>query len=269
MQPALLRALGHGGNYLVGAYRVDTGELVGASVAFFTEPLGAAMHSHITGVLAGTAGRGVGAALKWHQRQWALERGLTRITWTFDPLIARNSYFNLTRLGARAGNLLRRFLRPDERRTQPRPAHRPGAGRLGPAPDLRRARPGRPSGDGPESRAADGGAVLLSVGTDGAAGRRSSDARRRRSGTDRHSGRHRGDPPDRAGNGPGLAVRAARRAGVADGRHALADHGFRRLPGCVPAGMRPNDDCRPLPSARGADHEDHRGGTAHHQDAVE
>ena len=101
VQPALLRALGHGGNYLFGAYRVDTGELVGASVAFFTEPLGAAMHSHITGVLPGTAGRGVGAALKWHQRQWALERGLSRITWTYDPLIARNSYFNLTRLGAR------------------------------------------------------------------------------------------------------------------------------------------------------------------------
>jgi predicted GNAT superfamily acetyltransferase len=101
VHPALLRALGHGGNYLVGAHQKDSGQLVGVSVAFFTEPLGAAMHSHITGVLPGTAGRGVGAALKWHQRQWALERGLSRITWTYDPLIARNSYFNLTRLGAR------------------------------------------------------------------------------------------------------------------------------------------------------------------------
>ncbi len=100
IQPHLLRALGHGGNYLVGAYEPG-GEMVGASVAFFTEPLGSAMHSHITGVLPATAGGGVGAALKWHQRQWALERGLTRITWTYDPLIARNSFFNLTRLGAR------------------------------------------------------------------------------------------------------------------------------------------------------------------------
>jgi predicted GNAT superfamily acetyltransferase len=100
IQPHLLRALGHGGNYLVGAYQPGTA-MVGASVAFFTEPLGSAMHSHITGVLPGAAGRGVGAALKWHQRQWAMERGLTRITWTFDPLIARNSFFNLTRLGAR------------------------------------------------------------------------------------------------------------------------------------------------------------------------
>jgi predicted GNAT superfamily acetyltransferase len=39
--------------------------------------------------------------MKWQQRQWALERGLSRITWTYDPLIARNSFFNLTRLGAR------------------------------------------------------------------------------------------------------------------------------------------------------------------------
>ena len=100
IQPHLLRALGHGGNYVVGAYQ--PGEtMVGASVAFFTAPLGSAMQSHITGVLPGKAGSGIGAALKWHQRQWALERGLTKITWTYDPLIARNSYFNLTRLGAR------------------------------------------------------------------------------------------------------------------------------------------------------------------------
>ncbi len=100
IQPHLLRALGHGGNYLVGAYKPGA-EMVGASVAFFTEPLGSAMHSHITGVLPGASGRGVGAALKWHQRQWAMERGLTKITWTFDPLIARNAFFNMARLGAR------------------------------------------------------------------------------------------------------------------------------------------------------------------------
>jgi predicted GNAT superfamily acetyltransferase len=97
----LLRAFGHGGNYQFGAYPLGADRPVGASVCFFTEPLGAAMHSHITGVLPGAAGSGVGAALKWHQRHWALERGLSRISWTYDPLIARNSFFNLTRLGAR------------------------------------------------------------------------------------------------------------------------------------------------------------------------
>ena len=76
VQPHLLRALGPR-RQLPGRRlpRGRSGEMVGASVAFFTEPLGAAMHSHITGVLPGIAGRGVGAALKWHQRQWALERG--------------------------------------------------------------------------------------------------------------------------------------------------------------------------------------------------
>ena len=57
VQPHLLRALGHGGNYVVGAYR-QGGSMVGASVAFFTAPLGSAMQSHITGVLPGKAGRG-------------------------------------------------------------------------------------------------------------------------------------------------------------------------------------------------------------------
>ncbi len=103
VRPSLLRALGHGGNYLVGAYRAggpEAGQMLAASVAFFGVPLGESMHSHITGVLPG-AGRGVGSAIKWHQRAWAVERGLRRITWTYDPLIARNSFFNLTRLGAR------------------------------------------------------------------------------------------------------------------------------------------------------------------------
>lgn len=74
IQPQLLRALGRGGNYVVGAYQPG-GTMVGAGVAFFTAPLGAAMHSHITGVLPGRAGGGIGAAVKWHQRRWALRRG--------------------------------------------------------------------------------------------------------------------------------------------------------------------------------------------------
>jgi len=161
VQPALLRALGHGGNYLFGAYRVDTGELVGASVAFFTEPLGAAMHSHITGVLGQAAGTGVGGALKWHQRQWALERGLTRVTWTFDPLIARNAYFNLTRLGARAETYFVDFYGPmNDGPNRGQPTDRVQVGW-----DL--AGPGVPP-EGLELRIPQDAAVLLSVGTDGA-----------------------------------------------------------------------------------------------------
>lgn len=46
---------------------------------------------------------GVGVALKLHQRDLLLERGVTRVHWTFDPLEARNAHVNLSRLGAVAG----------------------------------------------------------------------------------------------------------------------------------------------------------------------
>ncbi|MET9365742.1 GNAT family N-acetyltransferase [Streptomyces sp. NPDC006632] len=104
MSAEIMRALSHAGNYVAGAY--DGGRLVGASVAFFGEPLGTTLHSHITGAL---PGRGAGLALKLHQRQWALLRGLKRITWTYDPLVRRNAHFNLTKLGARPEEYLRSF----------------------------------------------------------------------------------------------------------------------------------------------------------------
>ncbi len=46
--------------------------------------------------------RGIGRQLKWRQRDWALGRGFTRITWTFDPLDARNCHLALNLLGATA-----------------------------------------------------------------------------------------------------------------------------------------------------------------------
>lgn len=94
-----LRALSYAGNYVAGAY--DGRSLVGAAAGFFGTPLGVSMHSHVTGVSPSAAGRGIGWALKLHQRAWALRLGLTEITWTFDPLVRRNAYFNLVKLGAR------------------------------------------------------------------------------------------------------------------------------------------------------------------------
>ncbi|MER6948383.1 GNAT family N-acetyltransferase [Nonomuraea sp. NPDC000554] len=92
----MLRVLTHTGNYVAGAY--EGGRLVGASVGFLSAPIGDALHSHVTGA---ERGRGIGLALKLHQREWALERGLSRITWTYDPLVRRNAQFNLAKLGAR------------------------------------------------------------------------------------------------------------------------------------------------------------------------
>jgi predicted GNAT superfamily acetyltransferase len=56
------------------------------------------MHSHITGVLPGLQSRGLGRLLKQHQREWAFARDVGHITWTFDPLVARNAHLNFNRL---------------------------------------------------------------------------------------------------------------------------------------------------------------------------
>jgi predicted GNAT superfamily acetyltransferase len=96
-----LRALTHSGNYAVGAYDVQTGDLVAASVGFFGAPPWRTMHSDVTGAEAAARDRGVGLAMKLHQRAWAIDLGLDEITWTFDPLVARNAHFNLNKLGAR------------------------------------------------------------------------------------------------------------------------------------------------------------------------
>jgi predicted GNAT superfamily acetyltransferase len=104
MPPNLLRALAHAGNYAVGLY--DEGRMVAASVAFFAAPAQRSMHSHITGVLPEYQGRGLGRIIKNHQREWALARDVGHITWTFDPLVARNAHFNLSVLGARVTEYL-------------------------------------------------------------------------------------------------------------------------------------------------------------------
>jgi predicted GNAT superfamily acetyltransferase len=96
--PEMLRALTHAGNYLGGATR--DGRLVGALTGFFASGGSLHLHSHILGVDPRIRSAGIGFALKLHQRRWALERGLSRITWTFDPLVSANAYFNVNKLGA-------------------------------------------------------------------------------------------------------------------------------------------------------------------------
>jgi predicted GNAT superfamily acetyltransferase len=86
--------------------------MVGASAGFFTAPPDPALHSHITGVAPTGQHRGVGFALKLHQRAWALARGVPLVVWTFDPLVARNAWFNLAKLGARPTAYLEDFYGP-------------------------------------------------------------------------------------------------------------------------------------------------------------
>lgn len=59
-----------------------------------------AFYSHMTAVRSGFQGSGVGAGLKWAQRERALKEGVKFIKWTFEPVKARNAFFNLEKLGA-------------------------------------------------------------------------------------------------------------------------------------------------------------------------
>ena len=58
------------------------------------------LHSHLAAVAPAAQGRGIGRALKRHQREWCLECGIEHVSWTFDPLVRENARFNLHHLGA-------------------------------------------------------------------------------------------------------------------------------------------------------------------------
>jgi predicted GNAT superfamily acetyltransferase len=99
---ATARALEHAGSYVAGAFDPRDGRLVGAVVGLFgLRERRLMLHSHIAGVDPAAQGRAVGFALKQHQRAWALAAGISTVEWTFDPLVRRNTFFNVTKLGVR------------------------------------------------------------------------------------------------------------------------------------------------------------------------
>jgi len=100
----VLRAMVHAGNYCSAA--LLDGRLVGVCLGFLGDHPPRSLHSHIAGVTRAGEGRHIGYALKLHQRAWALDRGLDTVTWTFDPLVRRNAYFNTVKLAARPVNYL-------------------------------------------------------------------------------------------------------------------------------------------------------------------
>lgn len=57
-------------------------------------------YSHMTAVKREFQSHGIGARLKWAQRDEALARNVDYIKWTFQPVQARNAFFNLEKLGA-------------------------------------------------------------------------------------------------------------------------------------------------------------------------
>jgi predicted GNAT superfamily acetyltransferase len=120
IQSNLLRALVHAGGYASAAYRGD--EPIGAAFAVVGRSRRSArgeprtgrpddsgrhekdgwhthLHSHMAAVLEPYRDQHIGAALKMHQRDWALDKGIDTIVWTFDPLVRRNAVLNLVKLG--------------------------------------------------------------------------------------------------------------------------------------------------------------------------
>ena len=101
-------ALAHSGNVPLGAY--DDERLVGFVLGWTgVDEEGLHVHSHMLAALPERRHRGVGYALKLAQRAQALDQGIHLARWTFDPLIARNAWFNLGKLGAVADRFERAF----------------------------------------------------------------------------------------------------------------------------------------------------------------
>jgi predicted GNAT superfamily acetyltransferase len=108
VETELLCAIAHSGGYVIGAY--DAHNIVGASFGFLGRYEGElSLHSHVTGILPGVQHSGIGRAIKEHQRAWAAERAIPWITWTFDPLVRRNAWFNIEVLHAHIAEYLINF----------------------------------------------------------------------------------------------------------------------------------------------------------------
>jgi predicted GNAT superfamily acetyltransferase len=103
-----IRALAVSGNVPLGAF--EGTELVGYVLGWAgVDADGLHVHSHMLAALPERRHGGIGYALKLAQRAQALDQGIRVVRWTFDPLVARNAYFNLQKLGAIADRFERDF----------------------------------------------------------------------------------------------------------------------------------------------------------------
>ncbi len=66
-------------------------------------------HSDMLAVRPEFRGTGMGQGLKWAQRDHARTMGIRRITWTFDPMQAKNAHLNLELLGVTVREYLSNF----------------------------------------------------------------------------------------------------------------------------------------------------------------
>jgi predicted GNAT superfamily acetyltransferase len=96
----LLHVVDYVGGLCAGAFDVND-NLLGFVFGITGVRDGALAHwSHMLGVHESARNLGVGRMLKEYQRSAMAAIGVTRIYWSFDPLMAKNAYFNINRLGA-------------------------------------------------------------------------------------------------------------------------------------------------------------------------
>lgn len=109
------------GSLWIGAF--DGAKLVGFSFGLLGVENGELnVHSHMLGVLPGYRDFDLGYRLKFAQRNKVLamrikdgrggEIGIREITWTFDPLQARNAHLNFAKLGVVSNRYIRDFYGP-------------------------------------------------------------------------------------------------------------------------------------------------------------
>jgi predicted GNAT superfamily acetyltransferase len=111
----LLITAAHNGGFVIGVFpQEDAGhtQMAGFVYGFpglYKTPDGPRLKhcSHQLAVHPDYRGQGLGFLLKRAQWQMVRHQGIDRITWTYDPLLSRNAYLNIARLGAVCNTYLR------------------------------------------------------------------------------------------------------------------------------------------------------------------
>jgi len=104
--PALLWVAQRTGGIVSGAFS-PTRELLGFVFGITGFRAGAPVHwSDMLAVRPDQRGRGIGRALKLHQRDLLLAAGVPQVQWTFEPLESRNAWLNFS-LGITASEYIR------------------------------------------------------------------------------------------------------------------------------------------------------------------